>query len=163
MEKFFATCPRGLEQLLAEELQQLKAENIHAVGGGVEFRGDFPLCYRANLESRIAPQASLHQVLMSCFPAGTLTGAPKIRAMEIIDELEGSRRGFYGGTVVHLDFAGNLDSCIGIRSVVIKGQKAYVQAGAGIVADSQPAAEQQECLNKAKAVLKAVAQGRNQA
>ncbi len=111
-----------------------------------------------NLEGQIAPGMDNHAVLMSSFPAGTLTGAPKIRAMEIIDELEVSRRGFYGGTVVALDFNGDFDSCIGIRSVVIQDQKAFVQAGAGIVADSVPAAEYQECLSKARAVFTAIAQ-----
>lgn len=95
-------------------------------------------------------------VLRACFPAGTVSGAPKVRAMEIIDELERTRRGVYAGGILYLDFAGNLDSCIAIRTIVLKDNLAYVQAGAGIVADSQPALEHQECLNKARASLKAI-------
>jgi anthranilate synthase component 1 len=94
--------------------------------------------------------------LASCFPAGTLTGAPKVRAMEIIEEVEPVRRGIYGGAVLYADFAGNLDSCIVIRTMLVKGKKAYVQAGAGIVADSVPESEYQECLNKAQALVRAV-------
>jgi anthranilate synthase component I len=92
----------------------------------------------------------------ACFPAGTLTGAPKVRAMEIIEEVEPVRRGIYGGSVLYADFAGNLDSCIVIRTMLVKGKKAYVQAGAGIVADSVPESEYQECLNKAQALVRAV-------
>jgi anthranilate synthase component 1 len=92
----------------------------------------------------------------ACFPAGTLTGAPKVRAMEIIEEVEPVRRGIYGGSVLYADFAGNLDSCIAIRTMLVKGKKAYVQAGAGIVADSVPESEHQECLNKAQALVRAV-------
>ncbi len=92
----------------------------------------------------------------ACFPAGTLSGAPKVRAMQIIEELEPVRRGVYGGSVLYADFAGNLDSCITIRTMVLKGKKAYLQAGGGIVADSDPAKEFQETVNKAQAVIKAV-------
>jgi anthranilate synthase component I len=92
----------------------------------------------------------------ACFPAGTLTGAPKVRAMEIIEEVEPVRRGIYGGSVLYADFAGNLDSCIAIRTMLVKGKKAYVQAGAGIVADSVPESEYQECLNKTQALVRAV-------
>ncbi|MBZ5645825.1 MAG: anthranilate synthase component I [Acidobacteriia bacterium] len=92
----------------------------------------------------------------ACFPAGTLTGAPKVRAMEIIEELEPVRRGVYGGSVLYADFAGNLDSCIVIRTLMMDRKKAFVQAGAGIVADSDPQREHEECLNKARAVLRAV-------
>jgi anthranilate synthase component 1 len=92
----------------------------------------------------------------ACFPAGTLTGAPKVRAMEIIEEVEPVRRGIYGGSVLYADFAGNLDSCIAIRTMLVKGKKAYVQAGAGIVADSVPENEYQECLNKTRALVRAV-------
>jgi anthranilate synthase component 1 len=94
--------------------------------------------------------------LAACFPAGTLTGAPKVRAMEILEELEPVRRGLYGGSVLYADFAGNLDSCIAIRTMLVKGKKAYVQAGAGIVADSIPESEYEECLNKAQALVRAV-------
>ena len=89
-------------------------------------------------------------------PAGTVTGAPKVRAMELIDGLEPLRRGPYAGAVGYLSFSGNLDTCITIRTILVKDQRAYVQAGAGIVADSQPAREYQETLNKAKGMLKAI-------
>ncbi len=92
----------------------------------------------------------------ACFPAGTLTGAPKVRAMQIIEEVEPVRRGIYGGSILYADFAGNLDSCIAIRTMLMKGRKAYVQAGAGIVADSVPESEYQECLNKTQALVRAV-------
>jgi para-aminobenzoate synthetase component 1 len=90
------------------------------------------------------------------FPGGSITGAPKIRAMQIIDELEPSRRGLYGGCVGYLDFAGDSDTAIAIRTALLRDGTAYVQAGAGIVADSDPVAEDQECRNKAAAVLRAV-------
>jgi anthranilate synthase component 1 len=96
-------------------------------------------------------------VLAACFPAGTLSGAPKPRAMEIIEELEPTRRGLYGGCVGYLDFAGDLDAAIAIRTALLRDGRAYVQAGGGIVADSDPVAEDTECLNKAQAVLRAVA------
>ena len=95
-------------------------------------------------------------VLRACFPAGTVSGAPKIRAMEIIDELEPVKRGPYAGCVGYFSFSGNLDACITIRTIIIKGDNAYVQAGAGIVADSDPAKEYQETVHKAKAMVKAV-------
>jgi anthranilate synthase component 1 len=97
----------------------------------------------------------------ACFPAGTLSGAPKVRAMQIIEELEPTRRGVYGGSVLYADFAGNLDSCIGIRTMLMQGKKAYLQAGGGIVADSDPATEFQESMNKAGALLRAVDMARN--
>jgi len=89
-------------------------------------------------------------------PAGTVSGAPKVRAMEIIDELERHRRGPYAGAVGYIDFTGNMDTCIALRTLVLKDGKAYVQAGAGIVADSVPESEYQETLNKAKGILKAI-------
>ena len=96
------------------------------------------------------------EALFSTFPAGTLSGAPKPRAMQIIEELEPSRRGIYGGALGYLDFRGNIDTCIAIRTAVIREGKAYVQAGAGVVADSDAKSEFQECINKAAAVLGAV-------
>ena len=93
---------------------------------------------------------------LACFPAGTLSGAPKVRAMEIIDRLEVSRRGLYGGVVGYFDFAGNSDVAIAIRTAVLKGGRAFVQAGGGIVADSVPASEDLESRNKAAAALRAV-------
>ncbi|MEK7394935.1 MAG: chorismate-binding protein, partial [Fibrobacterota bacterium] len=94
--------------------------------------------------------------LMSGFPAGTLSGAPKIRAMEIIDQLEPTRRGLYGGAVCYFDLAGNLESCIVIRTVVVRDGWAHVQAGAGIVHDSDPVSEYNETLHKASAVVQAI-------
>uniref|UniRef100_A0A7V4XSN0 Anthranilate synthase component 1 n=1 Tax=Acidobacterium capsulatum TaxID=33075 RepID=A0A7V4XSN0_9BACT len=98
--------------------------------------------------------------LRACFPAGTLSGAPKIRAMEIIEEMEPARRGIYGGCVLYADFSGNLTSCIAIRTLLMKGRKGYIQAGAGIVADSVPEKEYEESVNKAKAVVRAIERAR---
>jgi anthranilate synthase component I len=109
----------------------------------------------SQITGKLRPDADSYAALAACFPAGTLTGAPKVRAMEIIDELEPTRRGLYGGSVLYLDFSGNLNSCIVIRTVFIKDKTAYLQAGAGIVADSVPAREYEECQNKARAVLRA--------
>jgi anthranilate synthase component 1 len=108
------------------------------------------------IEGCLRPELSALDAFAACFPAGTLSGAPKVRAMEIIEELEPVRRGVYGGSVLYADFAGNLDSCIAIRTMVMEKDRASVQAGAGIVADSDPAREHEECVNKAKAALKAV-------
>ena len=108
------------------------------------------------LEGQLRPDLSAMDAFAACFPAGTLSGAPKVRAMQIIEELEPTRRGVYGGSVLYADFAGNLDSCIAIRTLVMKGKNAYLQAGAGIVADSDPQREYEETENKAKAVLRAV-------
>ncbi|MAL16363.1 MAG: anthranilate synthase component I [Balneola sp.] len=94
--------------------------------------------------------------LMQCFPAGTVSGAPKIRAMEIIDELEPTKRGTYAGAVGYFDFSGNMDTCIAIRTMVVTGNKAYIQAGAGIVADSNPTKEFEETQNKAGALIQAL-------
>ncbi len=110
----------------------------------------------SNVRGRLRKDLTAIDALYSCFPAGTLTGAPKIRAMEIIAELEPTRRGVYGGAIGYIDFSGNLDSCIAIRTIVVKGSKAYFQAGAGIVADSVPEREYQETLDKLSANLKAV-------
>jgi anthranilate synthase component 1 len=104
----------------------------------------------------VAEGRSALDVVLAAFPAGTLSGAPKVRAMEIIDELEVSRRGLYGGVVGYLDFAGDADAAIAIRTAVIRDGVAYVQAGGGIVADSHPATEDQETQNKAAAVVKAI-------
>ena len=109
----------------------------------------------SQITGQLRPDADSYAALAACFPAGTLTGAPKVRAMEIIDELEPTRRGLYGGAVLYQDFSGNLNSCIVIRTVLIKDKMAYLQAGAGIVADSVPAREYDECQNKARAVLRA--------
>ncbi len=113
------------------------------------------------LEGTLRKDLDALDALAACFPAGTLSGAPKVRAMQIIEELEPTRRGIYGGSVLYADFAGNLDSCIGIRTMLMQGKKAYLQAGAGIVADSDPASEFQESMNKAQALLKAVEMSRH--
>src|SRR5277367_3818799 len=110
----------------------------------------------SSLRGRLREGVDCFEALMACFPAGTLSGAPKIRAMEIIDELEPSRRGIYAGAILYLDFSGNLDSCIGLRTLVAKNGRAYVQAGGGVVADSVPEREYQETVNKARALVKAV-------
>ena len=113
------------------------------------------------IEGELRKDLDALDAFAACFPAGTLTGAPKVRAMEIIEELEPLRRGTYGGSVLYADFAGNLDSCIAIRTLLMDGKKAYLQAGAGIVADSDPATEHEECQNKAGAVIRAVEAARN--
>jgi len=112
------------------------------------------------LEGRLRTELDAIDAFAACFPAGTLTGAPKVRAMQIIEELEPTRRGVYGGSVFYADFSGNLDSCITIRTMFMKGKRAYLQAGAGIVADSDPEKEFQESVNKAQAVLRAVEMAR---
>lgn len=109
-----------------------------------------------NVEGQIKPGLSTVDVLTSLLPAGTLSGAPKVRAMEIIEELEPARRGVYGGAIGYLGFDGNMDTCIAIRTAVIKGEKIYIQAGAGIVADSVPEKEFEETMNKAGALFAAL-------
>jgi anthranilate synthase component 1 len=113
------------------------------------------------IEGRLRKELTAVDALRACFPAGTLSGAPKVRAMEIIEELEPARRGLYGGSVLYADFSGNLNSCIAIRSMLIEGKRGYIQAGAGIVADSVPEKEYEECVNKAQAVVRAVERARN--
>ncbi len=110
----------------------------------------------SNVQGRLKPKMDALDVLEAAFPAGTVSGAPKIRAMEIIEQLESSRRGAYAGCVGYLSFSKNLDTCITIRTIVVQGSKAYIQAGAGIVADSDPRKEYQETLNKARAQIKAI-------
>jgi anthranilate synthase component 1 len=108
------------------------------------------------VEGKLADDRDRLDALVSCFPAGTVSGAPKVRAMEIIRELEPSGRGLYAGAVGYLDFAGNLDFCIAIRTVIMSAGRAYVQAGAGIVIDSNPTAEYEETRDKARALLRAL-------
>ena len=110
----------------------------------------------SNVAGELAPGKTAFDALQACLPAGTVSGAPKVRAMEIIDELEPHRRGPYAGAVGYFDFNGNMDTCIALRTIVVQGEKAYVQAGAGIVADSVPASEWNETLNKARGLLKAI-------
>ncbi len=110
----------------------------------------------STVEGTLKQEMTALDALKSCLPAGTLSGAPKIRAMEIIDEFEPHKRGPYGGAVGYIDFSGNMDTCIALRTLVLIGQKAYLQAGAGVVADSEPTKEYEETLNKAKGLLRAI-------
>jgi anthranilate synthase component 1 len=110
----------------------------------------------SSLRARLRAGLDRFDALASCFPAGTVTGAPKVRAMEIIQELEPEPRGVYAGAVLYMDYAENLDSCIAIRTVVMRDRVALVQAGAGIVADSVPEREYEETLNKARALFRAI-------
>lgn len=177
------TRPRGAtkeadEQLAAELLADIKerAEHLMLVDLGrndlgrvckpgtvdvVEFMNIERYSHVMHIVSTVTGElhdgVSIIDALCAVFPAGTLSGAPKPRAMEIIEELEPTRRGLYGGIVGYIDFRGNLDSAIAIRTALIKDGMAYVQAGAGVVADSIPESEDQECLNKAAAVLTAIA------
>jgi anthranilate synthase component 1 len=114
----------------------------------------------SNVEGKLASSSDAVDALAAGFPAGTVSGAPKVRAMEIIDELEKEKRGLYAGCVGYFSAAGEMDSCIVLRTALVKDGKMYVQAGAGIVADSDPAAEQQECVNKAKALFRAAEEAR---
>jgi len=109
-----------------------------------------------SLRSRLRRDLDRFDALGACFPAGTVTGAPKIRAMEIIRELEPADRGVYAGAILYVDYADNLDSCIAIRTIDLRDGVATVQAGAGIVADSIPEREYEECLNKARALFRAI-------
>jgi anthranilate synthase component I len=115
----------------------------------------------SSIEGRLRQGMTAVDAFRACFPAGTLSGAPKIRAMEIIEELEPTRRGIYGGSVFYADFSGNLTSCIAIRTLLMKGKKGYIQAGGGVVADSDPEKEYEECVNKAQAVIRAIERARN--
>jgi anthranilate synthase component 1 len=112
------------------------------------------------IEGRLKPELTAVDAFRACFPAGTLSGAPKVRAMEILEELEPTRRGPYGGAVLYADFSGNLDSCIAIRSMTATGGKGYIQSGAGIVADSVPEMENQESINKAMAMIRSIEKAR---
>ena len=110
----------------------------------------------SSLRGRLREDMDCFDALMACFPAGTVSGAPKVRAMEIIEELEKTRRGIYAGGILYLDFSGNLDSCIALRTMVIKNDIAHIQAGSGIVADSQPEYEFNESVNKSMALRRAL-------
>ncbi len=109
----------------------------------------------SNVEGTLASEQDSIDALAAGFPAGTVSGAPKVRAMEIIDELEKEKRGLYAGAVGYFSAAGEMDTCIVLRTALVKDGMMYVQAGAGIVADSDPKSEQQECVNKAKALFRA--------
>ncbi len=114
----------------------------------------------SSLEGKLRTGLNAIDAFRACFPAGTLSGAPKIRAMEIIEELEPARRGVYGGSVLYADFSGNLDSCIAIRTLYMNGEQGHFQSGAGIVADSVPEKEFEESVNKARAVVRAIERAR---
>ena len=109
----------------------------------------------SNVEGKIQPGLTAIDALKAGFPAGTVSGAPKVRAMEIIDELEKSRRGVYAGAVGYFSANGSMDTCIALRTAVVKDGKIYIQAGGGVVADSDPEAEYQETVNKSKALVRA--------
>ncbi|MGB4871416.1 MAG: anthranilate synthase component I family protein, partial [Candidatus Promineifilaceae bacterium] len=110
----------------------------------------------SHVEGQIKPNMDAFDLMRATFPAGTVSGAPKVRAMEIIEELEGQRRSLYAGAVGYFSYDGSMDTCIAIRTMLVHGDTVYVQAGAGIVADSDPASEYRECVNKAKALFVAV-------
>lgn len=176
------TCPRGKtageskkleEELLRNEKELAEHDMLVDLGrndlgkfcafGSVrveEYRQIKRFSHVCHISSRVAgdvrPDSSPLAAVAAVLPAGTLSGAPKIRACEIIDRLEGEKRGAYGGAVGYIDFAGNMDLCIGIRMAVLKDGKVHVQSGAGIVADSVPEREYEECMNKAGAVMDAL-------
>ena len=110
----------------------------------------------SDIRGKLQAGRDAFDLLRATFPAGTVSGAPKVRAMEIIEELEGARRGLYAGAIGYIGYDGNMDSCITIRTIVMQGNTVHIQAGAGIVADSDPAREYQETLNKARALIEAV-------
>jgi anthranilate synthase component I len=110
----------------------------------------------SNVEGRVREGMDSYDLIRAAFPAGTLSGAPKIRAMEIIEELEGTRRGLYGGAVGYFSYGGSMDTCIAIRTIVMRGKRVYLQAGSGVVADSEPAKEYQESINKLRSVVYAI-------
>ncbi len=176
------TRPRGAnegeDRALAEELaadEKERAEHVMLVDLGRNDLGrvskygtvrvdDFMIIERyshvmhlvSSLSSELGDDVDRFDALMACFPAGTVSGAPKIRAMEIIDENEPTKRGVYGGAILYADFSNNLDSCIAIRTLVAKDGRGYIQAGGGIVADSVPENEFTETVNKARALVRAV-------
>ena len=110
----------------------------------------------SDVVGKLRADKTAYDVLRATFPAGTLSGAPKVRAMQIIDEIEPTRRGPYGGAMGYFSFNGNLDTCITLRTIVVKNGTAYVQAGGGVVADSVPVNEYEETRNKARAALRAI-------
>jgi anthranilate synthase component 1 len=114
----------------------------------------------SHVTAEIDSSKSGFDALRATFPAGTVSGAPKVRAMQIISKLEKSSRGFYSGVVGYFGLDGSMDTCIALRSIVLRGERAYLQTGAGIVADSDPAREYDECVNKSKAMLEALARAR---
>jgi anthranilate synthase component 1 len=117
----------------------------------------------SNVEGKLAPDSNAYDVMRATFPAGTVSGSPKVRAMEIIDALEPARRGPYAGAVGYFDRGGDMETCIAIRTLLQNGRRVSVQAGAGLVYDSRPAAEYQETVSKARALFTAVAQAESRA
>jgi anthranilate synthase component 1 len=110
----------------------------------------------SQVEGQLAPERSAFDLMRATFPAGTVSGAPKVRAMQLIAKMEGTQRGSYAGALGYFSYGGNLDSCITLRTALVKDGKVHIQAGAGVVADSVPAAEYQETINKASALFKAI-------
>jgi len=133
------------------EIGQVRVENLMTVE-----RYSHVMHLVSQIKGRLPKGRNVFDVMRACFPAGTVSGAPKIRSMEIIDELEPTGRGPYAGAVGYFSFSGNMDTCINIRTVVLQNGRAYIQAGAGIVADSDPEREYQETVNKARAMLAAI-------
>jgi anthranilate synthase component I len=133
------------------EIGQVRVENLMTVE-----RYSHVMHLVSQIEGRLPKDKNVFDVMRACFPAGTVSGAPKIRSMEIIEELEPTGRGPYAGAVGYFSFSGNMDTCINIRTIVMKNGRAYIQAGAGIVADSDPGREYQETVNKARAMLAAI-------
>ena len=111
----------------------------------------------SDVTGRLSRDKDVYDLIRATFPAGTVTGAPKVRAMELIDKFENTRRGLYAGCVGYISFSGNIDMCIAIRTILMRERTAYVQAGGGVVLDSEPKKEYQETVNKAKALMKAIA------
>jgi len=110
----------------------------------------------SQVEGQLAPERTAFDLMRATFPAGTVSGAPKVRAMQLIAEMEGTQRGSYAGALGYFSYDGNLDSCITLRTALLKDGKVHVQAGAGLVADSEPTAEYHETINKASALFKAI-------
>lgn len=162
-EELLADAKERAEHVMLVDLSRNDLQRVCDAGtvDVVDFMSVRHYSHVMHLESTVigwlSPGRSAYDALVATFPAGTLSGAPKPRAMALIDELEGHRRGLYGGVVGYLDFAGDLDMAIAIRTAVVKDGRAYVQAGAGIVADSVPHLEYQESVNKSAAVVRAVA------
>src|SRR6267143_671371 len=152
------TRPRGVDEKEDQQMERELAADPKERAEHIMFvdRYSHVMHLVSALRGRLREDVDCFDALAACFPGGTLSGAPKVRAMEIIDELEPTRRGIYAGAILYLDFTGNLDSCIAIRTMVVKKGVAYVQAGAGLVADSVPEKEFTETVNKARALLTAL-------
>ncbi len=163
MEQELSTDPKEIaEHIMLVDLGRNDVGRVAAIGSVqvselmVVERYSHVMHLVSNVQGELAAGKDCFDALRATFPAGTLTGAPKIRAMEIIEELEPVRRGVYGGAVGYFSFSGNMDTCITIRTILVKDDTIYVQAGAGIVADSDPEREHAECVNKARALIQAI-------